>query len=233
MGLECYIAMTAEELSAASSLPPRLAWMACHFSCYGLGLSNMPTRLPPGSLLILNDRTPICGHDPAYIRSQLEGFSEIGGLLLDLQRPGDRETANLVAALTQAPPWPVAVTEHYARDADCAVFLSPPPLHKPLQEYIAPWAGRALWLEVAVGSVTVTVTRQGSSFQPGPVCPVPEPAFEEDRLHMRYHVAVQPQAAVFTLVQTPEHLPALLQEAEMLGIQRAVGLYQQLKNTSF
>jgi len=229
MGLNCYLAMTATEFSKADPLPPSVAWMACHFSCYGLGLSNLPPKLPTGSLVILNDRTPISGHDPVLIRRQLESLGQIGGILLDLQRKNDRETASLVKELTAAPPWPVAVTEWYAGDIDCPVFLSAPPLHKSLAAHIAPWEGREIWLEAATELQTVTVTQQGSTFKTGPVQSVQEPAFEEETLHMRYHLAVTQQAAVFTMVREISHVKALLAEAEELGITKAVGLYQQLR----
>ena len=66
-----HLAMTAAEISYASKLPANPAYMACHFSAYGTGLSNMPTQLPKDSLLILNDRVPVCGHDHDLIPEQL------------------------------------------------------------------------------------------------------------------------------------------------------------------
>ena len=45
MGLPLYLAMTAAELSAAEALPRKMAYMACHFSLYGTGLSNIPEQL--------------------------------------------------------------------------------------------------------------------------------------------------------------------------------------------
>ena len=43
-------------------MPPRIAWMAMHFSVSGPGLSSRPHRLPPGSLILLDDQTPWNGH---------------------------------------------------------------------------------------------------------------------------------------------------------------------------
>ena len=71
MPLPIYLAMTAAEFRQNPAISGKIGWMACHFSPYGTGLSNCPTELPPGSMLILNDRTPVCGHDPALIAAQL------------------------------------------------------------------------------------------------------------------------------------------------------------------
>ena len=103
MILPCYLAMTAAEFASAPVLPEKLAWMACHFSCYSTGISNLPLTLPKGSMLILNDRTPVSGHDPLRIAQQLQQVVEeleIERVLLDLQRPNCEETARIVEAAT-------------------------------------------------------------------------------------------------------------------------------------
>ena len=64
MAITPFLAMTAAEMRNISVCPPKIAWMACHFSPYGLGLSNMPKDLPSNSLLIVDDYTPPSGHDP-------------------------------------------------------------------------------------------------------------------------------------------------------------------------
>ena len=71
MAMARYLAMTAAEMMGGAPLPGKTAWMACHFSPYSTGLCNLPAALPPGSLLILNDRTPIHGHDPERICREL------------------------------------------------------------------------------------------------------------------------------------------------------------------
>ena len=73
MAITPFLAMTATEMYRNTSLPEKTAWMACHFSPYGLGLSNLPKELPPGSLLIVDDITPPHGHDPVFIAEQLIG----------------------------------------------------------------------------------------------------------------------------------------------------------------
>ena len=88
MEIPLFLAMTAAELRGAASMPSHPAWMACHFSCYGTGISNVPKRLPAGSMLMLNDRTPMCGHDPELVARMLCDAAEefqCDSILLDLE----------------------------------------------------------------------------------------------------------------------------------------------------
>lgn len=231
MGLPLYLAMTAAELSAAETLPKKIAYMACHFSLYSTGLSNIPSQLPEGSLLILNDRSPVQGHDPVLVAQQLVWAVETlrpEGLLLDLQRPDNPQTAAIVQAILETAVCPVAVSPDYAGDFRCAVFLEPPPLHRSLADHIAPWQDRELWLEAALEAETITVTATGSTFTPLPYEGAEENCHNEDRLCCRYRLKLDPEHAEFTLLRTPDSLDALLTIAEKTGISRAVGLYQQL-----
>lgn len=230
MILPLYLAMTAAEMVRCEALPPKCGWMACHFSPYGTALSNCPASLPAGSLLILNDRTPVCGHDPALICRQLVQLAEQlhpDGILLDFQRPDDPQTAAIAAAIVHALPCPVGVSAVYAKELDCAVFLPPPPLHQPLDTYIRPWKGRDIWLEAALGSQCITVTKEGSSFRDAPYRDE-EDGFEDTHLCCRYRIRLTDDAASFTLLRTPAMLQKLLEQAAGLGITRAVGLYQEL-----
>lgn len=234
MAIRCYLAMTAGEFSAAERLPAHLGWMACHFSCYGTGLSNLPAALPPGSLVTINDRTPVHGHDPVRLTEQLTELTErlkVSCFLLDFQRPGSAETARIVRALTEGLPCPVGVSEVYARESDCAVFLPPCPLRVTLDAHLAPWKGRAIWLDAALEAETVTVDKKGSRFEGASPEALPEPVFMDEALCCRYHTEVQQDRVIFHLLRDREMLAALLEKAEQLGVTQAVGLYQQLGNT--
>ena len=141
MPLPIYLAMTAAELRQNPPKSNEIAWMACHFSPYATGLSNCPKQLPPGAMLILNDRTPVCGHDPALVAAQLQDLVEnlkCSRVLLDLQRPGESLTESIVDAVLSALPCPVAVSECYGRDLTCPVFLPPVPLLMSPEDYLAP-----------------------------------------------------------------------------------------------
>ena len=232
MATRRYLAMTAAEFAAAEPLPPNIAWMACHFSPYGTGLSNLPPALPAGSLLILNDRIPFSGHDPHRIAQQMKQAAEAldcAGVLLDFQRPDCPELERLSGALVSALPCPVAVAEAYAGDFDSPVFLSPCPHHTPLAEYIVPWAGRELWLDLAVDAEIITVTKDGAQFYPLPLGEIPEGGYHDEKLHCHYRTETGENFARFTLWRTQEDLDALAKEAEGLGIRTLVGLYQELR----
>ena len=230
MAIVPFLAMTAAEMGNVSAFPPKTAWMACHFSPYGLGLSNLPQRLPPHALLLLDDITPIREHDPQRITEQLLNCLEslnCHGVLLDFQRPDVPETAVLVNHLTQTLPCPVIVSESYARELTCPVFLPPVPPSVALEEYISPWEGRSIWMEIGLTGELLTLTEQGCETVPLPFPNEASEGFPEKALHCHYRIETNEKSARFTLWRTEKDLAALLEEAEGLGISGAVGLYQE------
>ena len=228
MPIPCYLAMTGAEFLCADAFPDKIAWMACHYSCYGSGLSNLPEGLPEGSLIIVNDRTPPCRHDAAFITEQLLQLYEEAkpfGFLLDFQRDGLPKNLEVARAVIDALACPVAVSELYAKELDAPVFLPLLPTDMPLADFTSPWNGRAIWLEVGLQTDIFTVTSQGCVVSPGADDPLPEPVFTESSLFCRYHWKFSGQEAIFTLQRTKTEIDTLLQNAE--GIHLAVGLYQQ------
>lgn len=229
MAIPLYLAMTAAEFGMCTNFPEHMGWMACHFSPYSTGLSNLPPSLPEGSLLILNDRTPIHRHDPSRIGESLGKLAaslRCRGLLLDFQTPGIPETAALARYLAQALPCPVGISEPYAVEGS-PVFLPPVPLDTPLPEYLKPWQGQEIWLDAALDAVQIRLTPEGSVFVPAPLEPSREADQLDDRLHCRYRVELEEECARFTLYRTPETVQELLREAESLGVTAAVGLFQE------
>ena len=223
-----YLAMTAAELSATTP-PEQLCYMACHFSAYGAGLSNLPTSLPKGSLLSLNDRMSPSFHDPGLVSRQLAQLAEeveASAILLDFQRPFDTKTAQIAALLLKEQTRPVVVSDLYARDLDCDVFLSAPPLHTPLERALESWQGRRIWLELATEPEGILLTMKGcEAFFPADVT---DDGFFEEKLCIHYRMQPEQDAVRFTLWRTREDWQLYLQKAQQLGIHRAVGLYQQL-----
>lgn len=233
MVLPLYLAMTAAEIQNSSALSEKIAWMACHFSPYGKGISNVPASLPPGSMLILNDRIPPQGHDPQIVAQQLaEAAAQVGAqrLLLDFQRPGIPLLQEVAQAVVESAGCPVAVTPLYAEGLPCPVFLLPR-LHKPLAEQLRAWQGREVWLEAALECWQVTVTEEGSRFAEIAVPEEEDFPHADEKLHCRYRTQVSEDHVRFTLLRDAAQLQALLQEAENLGAACAVGLYQQLQKT--
>ena len=230
MALPLNLAMTQSEIAAADQLPSRLAWMSCQFSPFTKGITNIPKSLPEGAMLILDDRQNCFTHSPDLVARQLlDAVQQLGceSVLLDFQRPADPESLAMVHAIVEALPCPVAVTEEFAKDLTCPVFLAPCPLHMPLQAYLQPWLGRELWMEAALCQEIITVTRNGTTFTPD--YPVDlTGGFFEPHLLCRYRIAVSPEKITFTLFDTSESLKKKLEQAHTLGISRFVGLYQEL-----
>lgn len=231
MALPVYLAMTAAEISACGALPATFAWMACHFSPGTQGLSNLPAVLPPGAMLILNDRDPIQGHSADLVACQLlDAVSrlECESVLLDFQRPPETASMAVVEALVRQLPCPVAVSEGFATGFDCPVFISPGPLHIPVREHLAPWQGREIWLEAALTQQTITVTESGAQY--ASVFPTDhlQDGFYDKMLCCNYRTNITDSQVEFTLFDTPQTLLQKLELARPLGATRAVGLYQEL-----
>ena len=229
MALPLYLARTLAEMAGNPMGCGHFAYMACHFSPGGAGLSNCPPALPENALLILDDSTPMDGHDPEQILRELAQIIQTLGctsLLLDFQRtdiPGQRELAEL---LSRTLPCPVAVSESYAKDLPCPVFLPPVPPDMPPGDYLKPWQGREIWLEAALEGITLTLTEQGCTA--APLWDFPNTGLAEDRLHCHYTVETAENSATFRLWRTHRDLTGLLTEAETLGVAKAIGLWQEL-----
>ena len=229
MEIPLYLAMTAAEFRRCVPLPSPIAWMACHFSPYGTGLSNLPEEFPPDSLIILSDYLPPSGHDPQRIAAQLaELHSRLRpmGILLDFQRPGSEETAVIAAQLTSALSCPVCVSDLYAKPLDCPVFLPPPELTCRLEAHLAPWVGREIWMEAACESVSWEITESGATCAPSD--PLRSLPFCDKDLHCHYRLTMEESAAIFQMTRTRDDLASLLAEARQLGVACAVGLWQEL-----
>ena len=231
MAIAPFLAMTAAEMRNHSVLPPKTAWMACHFSPYGLRLSNLPTELLPGSLLMVDDITPHHGHDPVLITEQLTFCAEAfqcSGFLLDFQRQNCPEPTALVKYLAETLPYPTAVSEGYAYDLDCPVFLPLVPPSVAPEEHFAPWQGREIWQEIGLFGESLILTQQGCSIAPLPFPDWNREGFSDSKLHCHYTIEINEKSAGFTLWRTEEDLQELLKKAETLGVTTTVGLFQEL-----
>ena len=192
----------------------------------------MPNSLPAGSMLIFNDRTPPRGHDHQLITAQLSELVDTlqcSSVLLDFQRPDFAENEAVAKAAMDTIPCPVGVSELYAKELDCPVFLPPVPLTMPIDEYLSPWKNREIWLEAAMIGQIITVTDQGTALDPVPLCAPTENAHFDKDLCCHYTVKLKEDRIIFTLQRTFEAMELLLQNAESHGVRLAVGLYQELR----
>ena len=231
MDFTCYLAMTEAEFSCAEVLPVHPAWMACHYSCYGMGLSGLPKRLPEEALLIVNDRTPPAGHDPKIIVQQLKQLIQQHGIqqvLLDFQRDGFEESRCLAQQLVQELTVSVAVSEKYAASLECPVFLDCPPPYKALEACTEKWSGRELWLELAPEAGIAEVTKEGFLYKSKQDEDSTEFPFYDTELCCRYRTQIYDDRLLVTMKRDKEALKALCMQAQTMGIHTFVGLYQQV-----
>ena len=231
MALPLYLAMTPSEMSSIEVFPNNFAYMACHFSPYSQGLSNLPASLPKKAILILNDNFPCQGHCPSLVADQLKtalNTFHCESLLLDFQRPPTPETAQMVETVVAALTQPVVLPAAYAKNWNGPVFLPPCPLHVTLEEYLEPWNGRKIWLEAALCQETISIRKDGPSFSPQFPPNGLVGGFFDEQLACRYNIHTAHDEIAFTLFDTRESLEKKLQKAHSLGVTRAVGLYQEL-----
>lgn len=225
-----FLAATSAEIQEKASGVSHLAFLGCHFSPYGRGLSNLPRSLPPGSLFLLDDQMPIEGHDPLLVARQLEEVVkalECCGILLDFQRPATMESTAMAQILVTSLPCPTAVTAAYGQGLSCPVCLPPVPCHIPLKDHLAPWQGRDIWLELSTEGEDIFLTASGAKMLPP--SERPDEGFADLSLHCHYTLSLSENQAHFSLWRTQEDLAALEKEAERLGVTKTLGLWQELR----
>lgn len=232
MVLPLYLAVTSAEISSVSKQSEPMAYMACQFSPYTQGLTNIPDSLPNGSMLILTDRMSCQGHSANLVANQLSDAAErlcCDSLLLDFQRPPDAESESMVKTIVETLSCPVAVTESFAEKLSCPVFLSPSPLHIPLSEYLTSWENREIWLEAALDEEIIAVKKTGTEFiQQFPPDRL-EGGFFDEELCCHYRTVIADNQITFQLFDTHQSLKMKLDLAQSLGVTRAVGLWQELR----
>ncbi|MBE6960069.1 MAG: hypothetical protein E7448_05030 [Ruminococcaceae bacterium] len=227
MEIPVYLAMTAAEFRSYSPLPEHPAWLSCLFSPYGPGLSNIPKQLPPGSLLILSDRTPIRGHDPELIfqiLSQTLPRLSAKGLLLDFEGPVTAESLEIIQKLV-ALPCPVAVSAKHARDMNCPVFVPYLPPSEPQEVHLEPWKGREIWLEVSTTAQEIIVTASGTTFRTAAVHH--NLLHKDEKLHCHYGININKNEVRFTLQRKIQDVRELLETGKTMGVTLGIGLHQE------
>lgn len=230
MAIPRYLAMTAAEMQHVHPLPQKVSWMSCLFSPYSTALSNLPKDLPSGSLLMVTDLTPFNGHDVEACAAQLTQLAEqfqLQGIVFDFQRTGRPDAESFLKAITASLPCPCAISEAYAAESSCPVFISPPPLHVPLETHLNRWKGREIWLELAAFETKIILTEAGSevltlaSGEHDGLC------HADQELFCHYSISLSGESACFHLWRTSDDLDLLLEEAEQHNVTNAIGLYQE------
>ena len=203
MGLPLYLAVSGLEIHTIPH-PARF-------------LLDPAQTLPPGVLPVITDFRPLTEEAVDRLCRAAQNWERA---VLDLEHPPTPAARTLLRRL----PCPAAAPPGYG---DGPVFLPPAPLYVPLEDYLAPWRGREIWLEAALQQQTITVTSEGVRFSPA----VParwEGGFECRELCCRFTQEIREHQVVFTLFDTRETLPDKLDRARELGVHAALGLYCEL-----
>ena len=233
MFLPIYLATTAQEFTQFKELPSTLCYMACHFSSSGTGLSNLPGQLPSGSILCIDDCTPITNHCKAQVSAQIrELIYRLNpcGILLDFQRPDNPYTLDMIESiLGSCDDYPVSVSHIYAKDFNCPVFLPPLPFRLTVSEYLQPWSNREIWLELGNDKEMAIITE--NSFGAEQVYSIPHGGnpFRESSLLCHYTTHIKQDHIAVYFQRTIQDLEELQIQATQLGVTKFLGLWQQLK----
>ncbi len=149
------------------------------------------------------------------------------GLLLDFQRPACGESEAIVEELLKLP-CPVCVSDPYAGEEHCPVFLPPVPPNMAAEEYLLPWQGREIWLDAALTGLCITITEKDAAVLHSGNFDCSSFPFTDEKLHCHYKMDIQQDSCQVYLQRSKEDLFQLLQDAEACGVTTAVGLYQEL-----
>ena len=217
-----YLAMTEAEFLSCEEKPQHIAWMACHFSPYSQGISNIPQELPEGSILMLNDRIEPTIHDVSLVAMELAKTAEkycCSSVILDFQRPGIDLTEHMIQPIISALPCPAAVSHHYAKGLDCGVLLPLPPVRCNLLSYLAQWKDREIWLDVYDRWEQVRITDSMTEISEERPAAVPLlPHFDESSI-CRYRLDIMQDCAVFTLHRGIDEIQTIdLPQLHLIGL---------------
>lgn len=227
-----YLAITAQEFTHFEDFPSTLCYMACHFSPSGAGLSNLPISLPTESILCIDDSTPITHHNPDIVTSQINSLVQTHhpcGILLDFQRPDNPRTLDMIKNIISCTNCPVAVSHIYANALPCPVFLPPLPYRLTVEEYLKPWANREIWLELGNDVEMAVITED--SFGTERIYGMPEKCFplNDPSLLCHYSISVKQDHIALYFHRTKEDLEQIQRKASALGVNKFLGLWQQLR----
>lgn len=226
MAIPIILAMTATEIQNNPTIASNIAYLSCHFSPTGAGLSDLPPFPSAYETIILDDSIPISGHKPDIILQQLTELKP-KKLLLDFQRPPTSEAQRMIDAIVHTQRCPTAVARNYAEALSCPIFLPPVPLCVPIEEYLHPWNGREIWLELALDALEITVNAQGSVFTPLPYAQTQAQPHRDSLLHCHYTITTDTDALRFYLYRTLDDIIALTSSLHS-GVTNALGLFQEL-----
>ena len=222
MAIPVYLAMTPEEIQSVHKIPQNVAYW------HSLDFPAQPSR---DSLLVFTDEEEFRPSNAGIIAEDLVASAKslhCRGILLDFQHENRHENSALVTEL-EARRYPFAASALYAENRNCAVFLPPVPLTATLADYIRPWQGREIWLELAMDGLRIAVTAQDSQEYYLSHASSLNKAHIDWKMHCHYSIETREDTAVFTLWRTKQDIEAMISEVSALPVRLAVGLWQEFQ----
>lgn len=232
MSIPLFLGMTAAEIRNCSALPSHLAWMSVHFSMSGDGITNIPSSLPDGSLIILDDQTPWGGHSAEKVCTQMVSLLtqfHAYGLLLDFERPLTPQTLLLTKALSvccKELNLPMAAPKAYAEDLDIDVFMPPLSCLSPADTLYLP--GKKIWLDASPTASLLHITEHYTESRGDfPSSKDPSKVFSDPTLGCKYYSEPARDGVLVHLYHTPETISRILQELSPEKVPLAIGLWKE------
>lgn len=228
MKIPLYLAMTSDEINHNAKTPENIAWMSIRFDQAGDGLFNFPSESFSNCILILDDYYPYTQHNCKKICQQLKKHideNNYNGLLLDFQRQQDKNLYTLAHALERELPCKVAMPPNYCND-ESIVFLPPPAPAVPPEDYLKPWTGHEIWLDLTTQAYAMHFTIHGIS-----ECEAQQDAFPfyDKDLCTHYNVKADTEGITFSFRRTREDCMSMLEEIEAFHVRAAFSLYREME----
>ena len=226
MALPVYLALTEGEFRLPTRKPAHLVWMGIRFTESGT-LVGFPEVFPAGGILTVNDSSPLpekCPPEAIKILQQWVEQFRPSAVLMDMQRSG--AAPEVMKALSRGLPCPVAVSAPYADILPGPVLLPPIPLYRDPEDFLAPWAGREIWLEISPLGQVVRLTETGRDIRFAPASPE---AQEHPGPCSHYTIRKGPDFIEFRFRRTSEDTAALFAAAEKYGVTKLFGLYWEYR----
>lgn len=223
MAIQRILAMTEAEIRNLSAPPSAFALLGCHFSPEKSCLVGLPDSLPSGCGLVIDDRNAIFDLGAIEALKKLEPAY----VILDFQRPPEDSSVQTAAVLAQSLRR-VIIPPPYADALDCPLFLPPVPPHTPISEYLKPWQGREIWLELALDASEITVTPKGTEICCFHHAMPSDDSHRDSMLHCHYKISQRTDALQFYCYRTQEDIEAMLRTPLPPNLTHAVGLFYEL-----
>ena len=177
-------------------------------------------------MLMLNDFYPIDNHRETDVIETLRTIEkDVSCVLLDLQRPDERETENIVSVISNSLSCPIGISHHYALP-ERPVFVPPIPPDMTAEKYLKSWKGQEIWLELSCECLYLSINNDGCMEVSTTEFSAPEHYHKSLIYH--YKIRKEQDRIFFAIYRTKEDNLALLEEAAQFGVTKGIGMWRDL-----